>query len=402
MCSATARRAAAARARGRGGLAEPLAGDGLRRLRAHARARRADRGEPGRHGPAPELRGQARRTRRELARVPDRPVDAGQEERARRHDLLRPAPGAGLRPQGARHRRQRDATVLEVLPQRLRVRVPHQRRGRRAGRHGQQHRRRRADLRLGDLHDADLRLARQRVPAHARRLGARAHRARPERALLAPQLRARRGPRRELPPAGGADGAGVDGVDGPDLPDPGHGRHPAAGALLQRRSELGPQLPRERARPEGRGRDAGGWRDVHGRVDRTAPEALGSFTGALFVDAGNVGLETGDYLDFSGVRYGVGPGVRWLLPIGPLRVDWGLTRIRRRGKRIGWCSSVWGGVLRGVRGWGVGGCRVGSGRGPGARVRAEARRSARGPSVRLGPPSPPPRGRPSARASGRR
>lgn len=50
----------------------------------------------------------------------------------------------------------------------------------------------------------------------------------------------------------------------------------------------------------------------------------GSFTGALFVDAGNVGLETGDYLRFADVRYAVGPGLRWLLPIGPLRLDWGI------------------------------------------------------------------------------
>ena len=50
----------------------------------------------------------------------------------------------------------------------------------------------------------------------------------------------------------------------------------------------------------------------------------GSFTGALFVDAGNVALQTADYLDFADIRYAIGPGIRWLLPIGPLRLDWGI------------------------------------------------------------------------------
>ncbi len=50
----------------------------------------------------------------------------------------------------------------------------------------------------------------------------------------------------------------------------------------------------------------------------------GNFTGALFVDAGNVSLSTTDYLRFDDIRYAVGPGLRWLLPIGPLRLDWGV------------------------------------------------------------------------------
>ncbi len=51
---------------------------------------------------------------------------------------------------------------------------------------------------------------------------------------------------------------------------------------------------------------------------------LGNFTGALFVDAGNVSLGHEDFLDFADYRYGVGPGLRWLLPVGPLRLDWGI------------------------------------------------------------------------------
>jgi outer membrane protein assembly complex protein YaeT len=50
----------------------------------------------------------------------------------------------------------------------------------------------------------------------------------------------------------------------------------------------------------------------------------GNFTGALFFDAGNVSLTTSDYLQFADIRYALGPGLRWLLPIGPLRLDWGI------------------------------------------------------------------------------
>jgi outer membrane protein insertion porin family len=50
----------------------------------------------------------------------------------------------------------------------------------------------------------------------------------------------------------------------------------------------------------------------------------GSFSAAVFVDAGNVSLDYEDALRFDDMRYGVGPGLRWLLPIGPLRLDWGI------------------------------------------------------------------------------
>lgn len=49
-----------------------------------------------------------------------------------------------------------------------------------------------------------------------------------------------------------------------------------------------------------------------------------SFEGSLFIDAGNVNLTLDDYLAFRDIRYGVGPGLRWLLPIGPVRLDWGI------------------------------------------------------------------------------
>lgn len=45
---------------------------------------------------------------------------------------------------------------------------------------------------------------------------------------------------------------------------------------------------------------------------------------ALFADAGNVTIEHADYFEFADLRYGVGLGVRYVLPIGPLRLDFGL------------------------------------------------------------------------------
>ncbi len=50
----------------------------------------------------------------------------------------------------------------------------------------------------------------------------------------------------------------------------------------------------------------------------------GNLAGALFVDWGNVTLEIQDYLDFAGFRSAVGAGLRYLLPIGPVRLDLGV------------------------------------------------------------------------------
>jgi outer membrane protein assembly factor BamA len=48
----------------------------------------------------------------------------------------------------------------------------------------------------------------------------------------------------------------------------------------------------------------------------------GSFEGALFYDVGNVTEEAEDFWEFADYRSGVGVGVRYMLPIGPLRLDW--------------------------------------------------------------------------------
>jgi len=43
---------------------------------------------------------------------------------------------------------------------------------------------------------------------------------------------------------------------------------------------------------------------------------------ALFADAGNVGLDANDF-GFRDLRYALGGGLRFDLPIGPIRLDYG-------------------------------------------------------------------------------
>lgn len=49
----------------------------------------------------------------------------------------------------------------------------------------------------------------------------------------------------------------------------------------------------------------------------------GNLAGALFVDLGNVTEQVQDYLEFDGFRSGLGVGIRYLLPVGPVRLDLG-------------------------------------------------------------------------------
>jgi outer membrane protein insertion porin family len=48
---------------------------------------------------------------------------------------------------------------------------------------------------------------------------------------------------------------------------------------------------------------------------------VGRFEGALFWDLGNVVLEHSDYFHFGDIRQGVGIGLRYELPVGPIRLD---------------------------------------------------------------------------------
>lgn len=49
----------------------------------------------------------------------------------------------------------------------------------------------------------------------------------------------------------------------------------------------------------------------------------GPLEGALFWDVGTLAPQAQDVLDWQGARSALGTGVRYLLPIGPLRLDWG-------------------------------------------------------------------------------
>ncbi|TDJ78438.1 MAG: hypothetical protein E2O39_01480, partial [Planctomycetota bacterium] len=50
-------------------------------------------------------------------------------------------------------------------------------------------------------------------------------------------------------------------------------------------------------------------------------QVIGNFSGALFYDTGNVLQDYTDYFDLHGFRSAIGIGVRYMLPIGPLRLD---------------------------------------------------------------------------------
>ena len=67
-------------------------------------------------------------------------------------------------------------------------------------------------------------------------------------------------------------------------------------------------------------------------IEYTVPITT-ALSGAVFVDAGSV---TNDHLPESGeLRYGVGLGIRYKLPIGPIRLDFGLNPDRHPNESIG-------------------------------------------------------------------
>ncbi len=57
----------------------------------------------------------------------------------------------------------------------------------------------------------------------------------------------------------------------------------------------------------------------------------GDLSGAVFYDAGNLARDLG----FSGFRQGIGAGIRYNLPIGPLRIDYGFNPSRKSGESTG-------------------------------------------------------------------
>jgi outer membrane protein assembly factor BamA len=60
----------------------------------------------------------------------------------------------------------------------------------------------------------------------------------------------------------------------------------------------------------------------------------GEVRGAVFVDAGNL-LPSADEIGFSDMRYAIGLGVRYNLPIGPLRLDYGVNPNPREEEAFG-------------------------------------------------------------------
>ncbi|MDP2768544.1 MAG: BamA/TamA family outer membrane protein, partial [Giesbergeria sp.] len=50
---------------------------------------------------------------------------------------------------------------------------------------------------------------------------------------------------------------------------------------------------------------------------------------SIFIDAGNVGLRADDLI--ADLRYGIGAGLRYLLPVGALRLDYAWNPDRREG-----------------------------------------------------------------------
>ena len=64
-------------------------------------------------------------------------------------------------------------------------------------------------------------------------------------------------------------------------------------------------------------------------------EFMTNFEMAAFVDAGSLSQEEGELFSLDGVRYGVGLGLRYQLPIGPLRVDYGYNPNRHPGEAAG-------------------------------------------------------------------
>ena len=69
------------------------------------------------------------------------------------------------------------------------------------------------------------------------------------------------------------------------------------------------------------GQPIGGLSRFQGSLELRVP-LFGNLTGVAFVDAGNVWLDPWS-ISFNDLRYDVGPGLRYLTPIGPIRVDVG-------------------------------------------------------------------------------
>lgn len=85
--------------------------------------------------------------------------------------------------------------------------------------------------------------------------------------------------------------------------------------------------------PHDRGDPIGGEFFTAFNVEYTFP-IYGELQGAAFVDAGNL-LPSSENPGLTDMRYAIGLGLRYKLPIGPIRLDYGYNPDRRRGEDIG-------------------------------------------------------------------
>ena len=69
-------------------------------------------------------------------------------------------------------------------------------------------------------------------------------------------------------------------------------------------------------------------------VEYVFPLVLADLRGAVFFDAGDLESRAQD-IGFSHEHYGIGLGVRYNLPIGPLRIDYGINPNPGRNDSIG-------------------------------------------------------------------
>jgi outer membrane protein insertion porin family len=81
------------------------------------------------------------------------------------------------------------------------------------------------------------------------------------------------------------------------------------------------------------GNPLGGSSLLEGSLELRFPLPDG-FSGALFVDFGNVWSTPFTYR-LDDLRYAAGPGIRYLTPVGPLRLDIGFIIDRREGENFG-------------------------------------------------------------------
>jgi outer membrane protein assembly factor BamA len=98
-------------------------------------------------------------------------------------------------------------------------------------------------------------------------------------------------------------------------------------------------FPERELGPENRDHPIGGEFFTIFNVEYTFP-VYGELQGAAFFDAGNLLPNSSDPFarvtaGFDDMRYAVGLGLRYKLPIGPVRIDYGYNPDRRAGESIG-------------------------------------------------------------------